>query len=258
MNCSNCDGNNSGGGFCPRCGYVNDTPVAAARTGRDPPDSETASRQRVVGIVAVGLVILFVATRSNGNNKPRSAVPIADDHVSGESTSKAALDVLDILPSRPGELAIRTAWRISNEAVGVYDWPSAGTDVQLTCALPPPYDSQCDESAPLHLKFGDVSACAAARDEPGQGSGRTGPMIIWRTCFLSVAKAGTEAPRHFKQMKAAAAAAIAWSERVIAFSSRAPDMDAVMKNRAAGLLAATRVGNVQRNLNISHQLDVAQ
>lgn len=232
---------------CPACSR----PAAATKA------------QKVGGaIVAVVVIGVAAATSTSMYKKDPSVAPIPSSATGIDFMgSKPELDALDLLPSHPGELEIKAAWRIStpglDQVMGNYEWPSVGT-VNLTCALPPPYGGQCDDSLPTHLRFGDVSACAASRDEPGRGEGRTGPVIMWPTCTLSVMRAGTDAPRHFKQMKAAAADAVAWTEKITGFRAGTPDMDAVVRNRSAGLLAATRVGNVQKNLNISHQLDVGR
>lgn len=230
---------------CPGCGRSSPT---------------MSAKEKVIGIAAItGFIAVCVSVASGSHsNSIASAEHPASATPSKEPASKSELDPLDVLPSRAGELKIKSAWRVSTEAIGIYEWPSVGTDVTMTCALPPPYGDQCDSSAPLRLRLGGAAACADPRDESGQGPGRTGPFIMWPTCFLSVTHAGTDAPKHFKKMKDAAVAAAAWTERVVAFSSGAANMDAVTENRNAGLLAATRVGNVQRNLNISHQLDLNQ
>ena len=172
-------------------------------------------------------------------------------------TSKNALDPLDVLPSKAGELQIKSAWRNSASGVdlvnGQYEWEGTGATVTLSCSFPPSDKAPCDQSVPTRMKFGKVPACGSSKDEDG-----TGPLIMWRSCTLQIRDAGVDVPKRFDRLKAAAAEAVPWTEKIFASTLATVDMYAILKNRGAGLLAATRVGNVQNNLNISHQLDVAR
>ena len=172
-------------------------------------------------------------------------------------TSKNALDPLDVLPSKAGELQIKRAWRVSAAGVdsvtGQYEWEGTGATVTLSCSFPSSDKPPCDKSVPTRMKFGKVPACGSSKDEDG-----TGPLIAWRSCMLQIDGAGLEIPKRFERLKAAAAEAVSWTEKIFASTLANVDMYAVLQNRGAGLLAATRAGNVQNNLNISHQLDVGR
>lgn len=194
------------------------------------------------------LLIMTAAIGCNTSSPPEptpSAGPVP--------TSKQELDPLDVLPSKVGEMQIKSAWRVSTAGVdlvnGVYEWEGTGATATLSCSFPPTDKPPCDKSVPVRMKFGKVSACGSSKDEDG-----TGPLILWRSCLLQIS-AGVDTPKKFERLKAAVAEAVPWTEKIFASTAANVDMYAVLHNRGAGLLAASRRGNVANNLNISHQLD---
>lgn len=164
------------------------------------------------------------------------------------------LDPLDIVLSSPGELHLDNAWKIvagnATEVGATYDWPNLPAKVHLSCSFPPV--DLCDSSLPIRLQFGEAAACGASEDIPGD----TGPMIAWPGCDLSIVTPG-RFPKRFAKLKLAAAAAASWASTVRTWLGAVPDLGAIARNRGAGLMEASRRGNVMRNLDISHQLDGA-
>ena len=191
------------------------------------------------------LVAFVGCTTSSSPGPTPSTVPAP--------SSKQEMDPLDVLPSKAGEMQIKNAWRISTPGVdlvnGVYEWEGTGATVRMTCSFPPTDKPPCDKSVPTRMKFGRVSACGSSKDEDG-----TGPTILWRSCWFQ-ADAGVQSSNRFDRLKVAVADAVPWTEKIFGSTPANADMYAILKNRGEGLLAATRRGNVARNLDISHQLD---
>lgn len=195
--------------------------------------------------------LLFIVTAVVGCTT--SSTPGPTPSTAPVPSSKQEMDPLDVLPSKAGEMQIKNAWRVSTAGVdlvnGVYEWEGTGTTATMTCSFPPTDKPDCDRSVPTRMKFGKIAACGSSKDAEG-----TGPLILWRSCSLQIG-AGVETPKKFERLKAAVADAVPWTEKIFASTPANVDMDAILKNRGAGLLDASRRGNVARNLDISHQLD---
>lgn len=205
-------------------------------------------------------VLVIAACRSSnpsGNAPDPSTVSSSASLPGPPPTSKETLDPLDVLPSKPGELRVSKAWRVTASGVdlveGIYDWPGTGATVRFGCSFPPSDKPDCDGSLPIRKKIADVATCASSNDDRDS---QTGPMIVWPSCSIQVREYGVSIPRRFERLKAAAAQAIPWTQKVVGYYNGAASMNVLFRNRDEGLLEATRRGNVMKNLDISHQLDV--
>jgi hypothetical protein len=167
---------------------------------------------------------------------------------------KADFDFLDVLPATIGESRIERAWRISaagvDTSIGQYDWPGVTAEVLLTCHRPiSKVEPDCDSGLPIKLYFEKIPACGTENDGPdGEG-----PMIDWPGCFLGINKAGVRTKRRFERLKAGAAAAAPWTLVVTAAAKQIPKA-ALMANRKAGLVEASRRGHPDMT-NLRGQLD---
>jgi hypothetical protein len=199
-------------------------------------------------VVAVGGVAVCVSSVSD-KAQTSSHVPL----VSQEVTTTP--DPLDVLPAKMGDLDIRSAWRVTagptNYVTGVYSWPEGTAETRLNCTIPHEDSADCDAGFPLHFRLAGIKACGSAQDDK---SSQTGPIVMWPGCTLQVLRAHQQIPHRFERMKAAATAAIPWTQKMRTASDYDLSLSDIRRNRDAGLLAATRRGNEQ-DPALSNQLE---